>query len=108
LTAIGASLRSSVKPLTRLLRCAPPLRVTAAPPQPGPTAKGSGGGVVAIERTGCHDIVTPAVQPSRDPPAVIEILQTAGFSDVAFTYVREPVYYGPDVDTALDWVRGGF
>ena len=35
-----------------------------------------------------------------------EILETAGFDDVAFTDVREPVYYGPDLDTALDWVSG--
>ena len=41
-----------------------------------------------------------------DPPAVTEILEAAGFADVAFTDVREPVYYGPDVTTALDWVRG--
>jgi SAM-dependent methyltransferase len=41
-----------------------------------------------------------------DPPAVKEILQTAGFADVAFTDIREPVYYGPDVAAALDWVRG--
>jgi hypothetical protein len=25
---------------------------------------------------------------------------------VTFTDVYEPVYYGPDVATALDWVRG--
>jgi SAM-dependent methyltransferase len=41
-----------------------------------------------------------------DPPAVTEILEAAGFADVAFTDVREPVYYGPDVIAALDWVRG--
>jgi SAM-dependent methyltransferase len=41
------------------------------------------------------------------PPAVTEILETAGFADVAFTDVHEPVYYGPDLDAALDWV-GGF
>ena len=41
-----------------------------------------------------------------DPPDVTEVLETAGFADVAFTDVREPVYYGPDLDTALDWVRG--
>jgi ubiquinone/menaquinone biosynthesis C-methylase UbiE len=41
-----------------------------------------------------------------DPPTVQEILQAAGFADVAFTDVHEPVYYGPDVATALDWVRG--
>jgi len=41
-----------------------------------------------------------------DPPAVTGILQAAGFADIAFTDVREPVYYGPDVATALNWVRG--
>jgi SAM-dependent methyltransferase len=41
-----------------------------------------------------------------DPPAVTQILEAAGFADVAFTDVREPVYYGPDVAAALDWVRG--
>jgi ubiquinone/menaquinone biosynthesis C-methylase UbiE len=41
-----------------------------------------------------------------DPPAVKQILEAAGFADVAFTDVHEPVYYGPDVATALDWVRG--
>jgi ubiquinone/menaquinone biosynthesis C-methylase UbiE len=41
-----------------------------------------------------------------DPPTVTEILQTAGFAGVAFTDVHEPVYYGPDVAAALDWVRG--
>jgi ubiquinone/menaquinone biosynthesis C-methylase UbiE len=41
-----------------------------------------------------------------DPPAVKQILEAAGFADVAFTDVREPVYYGPDVATALAWVRG--
>jgi hypothetical protein len=41
-----------------------------------------------------------------DPPTVREILQAAGFSDVAFTDVGEPVYYGPDVAAALEWVRG--
>ena len=41
-----------------------------------------------------------------DPPAVTEILEGAGFADVTFTDVSEPVYYGPDVDAAMDWVRG--
>lgn len=41
-----------------------------------------------------------------DPPTVTRILETAGFADVAFSDVREPVFYGPDVDTALNWVRG--
>ncbi len=41
-----------------------------------------------------------------DPPAVTRILEAAGFAGVTFTEVREPVYYGPDVTAALDWVRG--
>src|SRR3954452_10520681 len=41
-----------------------------------------------------------------DPPTLQAILQAAGFADVAFTDVHEPVYYGPDVTSALDWVRG--
>jgi SAM-dependent methyltransferase len=41
-----------------------------------------------------------------DPPTVKGILEAAGFADITFTDVHEPVYYGPDVDAALDWVRG--
>jgi hypothetical protein len=41
-----------------------------------------------------------------DPPAVTGILEAAGFAGVTFTDVHEPVYYGPDVAAALDWVRG--
>jgi SAM-dependent methyltransferase len=41
-----------------------------------------------------------------DPQTVTEILQAAGFAGVDFTDVGEPVYYGPDVATALDWARG--
>ncbi|MEU9020274.1 methyltransferase domain-containing protein [Actinomadura sp. NPDC048394] len=41
-----------------------------------------------------------------DPPAVTRILDEAGFADIAFTDVQEPVYYGPDVAAALGWVRG--
>jgi len=41
-----------------------------------------------------------------DPPAVTELLEGAGFADVTFTDVSEPVYYGPDVDAAMDWIRG--
>ena len=41
-----------------------------------------------------------------DPPTVQGILEAAGFADVAFTDIREPVYYGADVVAALNWVRG--
>ena len=33
------------------------------------------------------------------------VLESAGFADIAFTDVCEPVFYGPDVAAALDWVR---
>jgi SAM-dependent methyltransferase len=42
-----------------------------------------------------------------DPPVVRTILEAAGFADVTFTGVREPMYFGPDVAAALDWI-GGF
>ena len=41
-----------------------------------------------------------------DPPTVTELLEGAGFADITFTDVSVPVYYGPDVPAALDWVRG--
>jgi SAM-dependent methyltransferase len=41
-----------------------------------------------------------------EPSAVTGILEAAGFIGVDFTDVHEPVYYGPDVAAALDWVRG--
>ena len=40
-----------------------------------------------------------------DPVAVEATLTAAGFVDVSFTDVREPVYYGPDAKAALDVVR---
>lgn len=52
----------------------------------------------------------PAASPDpfslADPPTVKEILEAAGFDEVVFTDVHEPVYYGPDVDAALKWVSG--
>lgn len=41
-----------------------------------------------------------------DPGTVVRTLDEAGFADVTFTGVDEPVHYGPDVATALEWVRG--
>jgi SAM-dependent methyltransferase len=40
-----------------------------------------------------------------DPATARHILDEAGFTDISFTAVQEPVYYGPDVGSALDWVR---
>ncbi len=37
-----------------------------------------------------------------DPAIATELLSGAGFVSVDFTDVREPVFYGPDVDTAFD------
>lgn len=39
-----------------------------------------------------------------DPAVTGGVLTAAGFTDVAFTDVHEPVYYGPDADTAQDAV----
>ena len=40
-------------------------------------------------------------------PAVAEgILTAAGFAEIRFTDVREPIYYGPDPAVAFDVVRG--
>ena len=42
-----------------------------------------------------------------DPGTVAAILGAAGFGEVTFSEVHQPVYYGPDVAAALAWV-GGF
>lgn len=42
-----------------------------------------------------------------DPTVTESILAQAGFTDVAFSDVHEPVYYGPDGATALDAVLRG-
>jgi SAM-dependent methyltransferase len=41
-----------------------------------------------------------------DPATVRSILGAAGFTDVTFTDVDEPVFYGRDGDAALEWVLG--
>jgi SAM-dependent methyltransferase len=41
-----------------------------------------------------------------DPTVTRRVLDAAGFTDPAFTDVHEPVYYGPDVAAALEWVSG--
>lgn len=41
-----------------------------------------------------------------DPTTTAAILEAAGFAEVAVAGVGRPVHYGPDVDTALGWVRG--
>ncbi|MEU3459512.1 methyltransferase domain-containing protein [Streptomyces sp. NPDC006733] len=39
-----------------------------------------------------------------DPTVVEGVLTAAGFTDIGFTDVHEPVYYGPDAATAFDAV----
>ena len=55
-------------------------------------------------------VAVPSGEPDAfslaDQPAVKQILEAAGFAGVSFADVHEPVYYGPDVAAALDWVRG--
>jgi SAM-dependent methyltransferase len=41
-----------------------------------------------------------------DPEATAAILEAAGFEDVRFEDVHEPVFYGDDLDTALGFVQG--
>jgi len=41
-----------------------------------------------------------------DRDATTRILERAGFADVRFEDVDEPVFYGPDVAEALEWVCG--
>jgi ubiquinone/menaquinone biosynthesis C-methylase UbiE len=40
-----------------------------------------------------------------DRAATARLLENAGFRDVVFSEVREPVFYGRDIDAATDWVR---
>jgi SAM-dependent methyltransferase len=68
--------------------------------------------VIAHALAGDRGSLPPAPQGSdpfslANPDTVKRTLGAAGFTDVTFTDVREPVYYGPDVATALEWV-GGF
>jgi SAM-dependent methyltransferase len=59
-----------------------------------------------------HDSLAGATPPLAAPafsladPAVVEdVLTRAGFTGVALTDLREPVYYGADADAALDAAR---
>jgi SAM-dependent methyltransferase len=47
------------------------------------------------------DISAPAIERARELARA-----AAGFTGVTFTDVHEPVYYGPNITAALDWVRG--
>lgn len=49
--------------------------------------------------------VTPEPFSLGDPEATRELLERAGFSDVSFQDVNEPVFYGDDVDAAFAWAK---
>jgi SAM-dependent methyltransferase len=68
---------------------------------------------VMIERALAAAPDVPAASPMlpdpftlADPTTTERILVTAGFVAVSFTEVHEPVYYGPNVASALAWIRG--
>ncbi len=68
---------------------------------------------VSIQRALGDTADVPAARPGApdpfslaDPTTTERLLETAGFGDAAFTGVHQPVYYGPDVAAALEWVRG--
>ena len=68
---------------------------------------------VSIERALAATVGSPAGRPTTldcfslaDPAAVQGLLGAAGFTDVTTADVHEPVYYGRDVDAALEYVRG--
>jgi ubiquinone/menaquinone biosynthesis C-methylase UbiE len=41
-----------------------------------------------------------------DPGTVERILGAAGFGSVHFNDVREPIYFGANVEAAVEWIRG--
>jgi SAM-dependent methyltransferase len=67
---------------------------------------------VSIQRALTAETPMPVATPAApdpfslaDPTTTEKILGMAGFVDASFTDVREPVYYGPDVAAALEWIR---
>jgi SAM-dependent methyltransferase len=66
----------------------------------------------AIDHAICGPVEPPAPATMSDPfslgdPAVTRrVLERAGFCDIRFDDVREPVFYGRDSAAALEWVRG--
>jgi SAM-dependent methyltransferase len=63
----------------------------------------------ALRQTLTAATATPTRGPDpfslADPTLTEGILAAAGFTDVSFTDVHEPVYYGPDTATAFDAVH---
>ena len=67
---------------------------------------------VAVDQALAPYYSSPTVSPGAhdhfslaDPGTVERILGAAGFTDVKFRDVREPVYYGESIDAAIEWIR---
>lgn len=63
---------------------------------------------VAIEQAlggGRQRVGDPPAFSLADPARTAGVLESAGFVDIAFDEVDEPVWYGPDVASAEAWVR---
>ncbi|WP_328473019.1 class I SAM-dependent methyltransferase [Actinoplanes sp. NBC_00393] len=75
----------------------------ATPQVTGPVIAGP---LIAAPEVAGPEVAGPDPFSFADPATVTPILDRAGFADIDFAEVREPVYYGPDADAALDWVRG--
>jgi hypothetical protein len=68
---------------------------------------------VLIERALAASTDAPTAFPAQpnpfslgDPSLTERMLDAAGFVEASFTDVHVPVYYGPDVAAALEWIRG--
>jgi SAM-dependent methyltransferase len=68
---------------------------------------------VSIEQAldGIVEVPTAAPRPAdpfslADRATAERVLDRAGFGEVTFTDVHAPLYYGPDVAAALEWVSG--
>jgi SAM-dependent methyltransferase len=64
-----------------------------------------------------HALCGPAAEPPvpdknldafslGDPAATRRVLEAAGLRDIEFNDINEPMFFGPDTATALEWVRG--
>ena len=68
---------------------------------------------VLIERALAASTDAPTAFPAQpdpfslaDPSLTERMLDAAGFVEASLTDVHVPVYYGPDVAAALEWIRG--
>jgi hypothetical protein len=104
--SMSSAIRSRHSP-TSIARCAPAADSSSSPGRASPTTSGSPSSAPPW----------PSAAPSRhhsptspfalcDPDRVRAILDTAGFADVSFQSLHEPMSFGPDPDDAFDFVSG--